>query len=76
MRVFISRIIAPVIAALVGWLTSIGLDLDPGFGPALTEATTWLILAIFGAIYGIVHRLIDKKLNPGDVADPSRRATL
>lgn len=70
MRTVISRILAPIIAALVGWLTSMGLDLDPAFGVALQEAATWFLLAVFTMLYGLIHRLIDRKVNPADVAKP------
>jgi hypothetical protein len=68
MRAVISRIIAPIIAALAAWLTAAGLDLDPGFVTAATEAATFLLLAVFGLVYGVAHKLIDRKVNPADDA--------
>jgi hypothetical protein len=67
-RTIISRLIAGPIAALVTWLVGLGLDLDPAFADHLTEATTILLMAVALTVYGLVHKLVDRKANPDDVA--------
>lgn len=71
MKAFISRILAAPIAALVAWLTSAGLDLDPGFDAMLTETATLLVLALVMAVYGVAHKFLDRWINPSDSATPS-----
>jgi hypothetical protein len=45
--------------------TKLGIDIDSAHATELaTSLGTFLALAVFG----IVHRLLDKKLNPGDAA--------
>lgn len=70
MREFISRIVAPLVAGLVTWLGSVGLNLGPDFGAALTETAVILLTAVFTLIYGVVHRIVDKFANPADAAVP------
>lgn len=71
---YISRIVAGPIAAFVAWLVGLGLELGAGFETALTEVVTLFVIAAVTSAYGVIHRLIDKRLNPGDVADPARHA--
>lgn len=73
MRAVISRIIAGPIAALVAWLIGLGLELGVGFETALTEVTTLLVLAVLTSVYGVLHKVIDKRVNPRDLADTSGR---
>jgi hypothetical protein len=64
-RPFLSRILAGWIAALVVYLNAkFGVTLD---GDTQTAILT-LALGLFSTIYSIVHRVIDKQLNPGDAA--------
>lgn len=72
MRALISRIVAGPIAALVTFLVGLGIEVGAGFETALTDAVTLFILAVLTSAYGVIHRLIDKRVNPGDVADTSR----
>lgn len=72
MRALISRIVAGPIAALVAWLVGMGLELGAGFETALTETVTLFLVAVLTVLYGVVHKLIDKVVNPGDVADTDR----
>lgn len=71
MRALISRLVAPLVALLVTWLGSAGLDLGPEFGTALTEAGVLLLTAVFTLVYGVTHRLIDRVANPADAAAPA-----
>lgn len=70
MRAFVSRLIAPIIAGLVTWLGSVGLDLGPEFGASLTETAVLFLTGAFTLVYGVAHRLIDKVVNPADAATP------
>jgi small basic protein len=64
-RPFLSRIIAGWIAALIVFLNAkFGVTLDGDTQAAILT----LGLGLFSTIYSIAHRLIDKKLNPGDAA--------
>jgi hypothetical protein len=65
LRPYISRIIAGWVAALVVYLnTKYGISLDGDTQAAILTVS----LGIFTTIYSIAHRLIDKKVNPGDAA--------
>lgn len=65
LRPFLSRIIAGWIAAVVAFMNAkYGITLD---GDTQTAIMT-LFFAIASSVYAIVHRVIDKKLNPGDAA--------
>lgn len=65
LRPYASRVIAAWIASGAAYLeTKYGIVLDPDTKANLVVGA----IAVFGTIYPIVHRLIDKKLNPGDAA--------
>lgn len=76
MKQFISRIIAAPIAALVTWLvaalTDVGIAVGPGFAAVTEETLTLLALAVFTAVYGVAHKLIDRYVNPADDAGVAR----
>lgn len=67
MRELISRLIAPFIAAFVLWLGHY-LPLGPEFQQSLSDVVVLFIGALFTAIYGVFHKIIDKKTNPLDAA--------
>lgn len=57
----IVRTIVPiVVGAVVGWLVSIGITLDPEFEVALTSALTGL----FGAVYYVIVRVLEVHVTP------------
>lgn len=68
MRTLVSRIIAGPIAALVMWLIGMGIEVGTGFETALNEAATLLVIAVGGSLYGVAHKLLDKRINPLDAA--------
>lgn len=68
LRPYISRVIASLVTALITWLLSKGIDLGADAAGHLTEAGTTLAIGGFMLIYSIIHRSLDKKLNPGDAA--------
>jgi uncharacterized membrane protein (DUF441 family) len=68
LRPYLSRLIAAALAGLVTWLAGKGIALDDTSVHTLTEAGVVVALTVFQALYAIIHRTIDKKVNPGDAA--------
>lgn len=68
LRPYLSRLIAGLVTMLLTWLMSHGIDLGTDAAGGLTEAGTALAIGGFTIIYGLIHRTLDKKLNPGDAA--------
>ena len=65
LRPFLSRVIAGLVASGAAYLqTKYGIVLDPDTKANLVVGA----LATFSVLYPIGHRLIDKKINPGDAA--------
>lgn len=65
LRPFASRILASLIAAIAAYLAQRwGITLDADTQAGLLSVT----LGIFGVVYGLVHRVLDKSVNPGDAA--------
>jgi small basic protein len=64
-RPFFSRILA-------GWLAAAAVYLNGKYGITLSGDTQAAIItlafAIFSTVYSITHRVIDKRVNPGDAA--------
>lgn len=59
---FFSRIVGAAVGAGAGVLaTKYGVDVDPGTQASVTTA-------IVVATYGVVHKVVDKRLNPLDTA--------
>lgn len=68
LRPFLSRFLASLFATLITWLLSRGIDLGKDAAGQLTEVATTLLIGAFTLFYGVLHRTIDKKVNPGDAA--------
>lgn len=68
LRPYLSRLIAPFIAAVIVWLATKGIDLPEDAAGHLTELAVIVLLAIFQIIYAVIHKTIDKKVNPQDAA--------
>ncbi len=65
LRPYASRVIAAWVASLAAYVeTKYGIVLDPDTKANLAVGA----IAVYGTIYPIVHRLLDKKWNPGDAA--------
>lgn len=60
-RSLASRAVGAGVAAVAATLASAGIDLPPEFAASLTTAGTLLV-------YGVVHRVIDRYINPADRA--------
>jgi uncharacterized membrane protein len=62
LRPFVSRLVGAAIGALAGMLsTKVGIRVDPTTQASITTAI------VVGA-YGLVHKILDKKVNPADSA--------
>ncbi len=68
LRPFLSRALASVIATLITWLLSKGIDVGKDAAGQLTEVATTVLIGAFTLFYGVIHRTIDKKVNPGAAA--------
>lgn len=69
MRTIIGRIAAVVAATITTWLISfLGVGISEQGTAELTEALTLIGVLVWGLIYAVVHKLIDRKVNPMDVA--------
>lgn len=65
LRPYLARLVAGWVATLAVYLeTRYQIILDPNTKAALVTGA----VGIFGTVYPIVHRLIDKIVNPGDAA--------
>jgi uncharacterized membrane protein (DUF441 family) len=65
LRPFFSRIAAALVALLITWLTAKGINLDQDTQSNLRQLIETTIYII---VYAISHRVIDKRVNPGDAA--------
>lgn len=73
LRPFLARIIASAVAGLAAWLAAHWtIELDADARQQITEAGLVLALAVAQwigtTVYGLVHRALSKRLNPGDAA--------
>jgi Mn2+/Fe2+ NRAMP family transporter len=70
-RAFLGRIIGAAVAGVAVWLLSkFGVVLTDEQQVRITEAAIIILMVVFTAIYSIVHKLVNTKLNPGDAAAP------
>ena len=72
LRPFLSRLLATPIAALVAWLAAKGMEVDEQTAEAFRTTALFLLMGVFQLVYSLVHRTVDKKVNPGDAATTSR----
>lgn len=69
LRPFLSRIIAPVITALLAWAAiHLGLNFGDDAAGHITEYAVVVLVAVMQFVNGMIHRGIDKKVNPVDAA--------
>jgi hypothetical protein len=69
MRAIIGRVAAVVVGAAVVWVAdAAGVHVSPDATAVLTEGLTMLGLGIWLVVYAVGHKLIDRRINPGDVA--------
>jgi hypothetical protein len=65
LRPYVSRVLAPFVAAFVVWLGGrLGIPL-PGVAESLTELLTLAVLAVLS---GVGHKVLDRRINPLDTA--------
>lgn len=71
MRTVFARIAAVIAAGIVTFLSGkLGLDVTEEARVAITEGITMLGMAVWLLLYGIFHKVINRFINPGDVAKP------
>lgn len=70
LRPIIARLAAALIASLVAWLAAQGIDVPAETQTQLIEGTVGLMLLVFGVVYALVHKLVNRKVNPADAAAP------
>jgi hypothetical protein len=69
LRPFLSRIIGWAVAGLCGWLAvRFGVSIDTDTQTELVVALVGVVIPLMGGVASVVHRLVDKRLNPGDAA--------
>lgn len=64
-----SRVAGSFVAALAAWLTARGIDV--GDTTQLTASVAAILLFVAQVVYAVVHRFIDRRVNPKDAAVPS-----
>ena len=70
-RPYLSRIIAGGVTALTAFLASkLGVVLSPDDQATLTQGGVVLLIALTQPLYGLVHKFLDRWINPTDAADP------
>ena len=74
LRPYFSRLIAPLVAALLLYLGTKGINLPEDAAGHLTEVGAIALVAVFQIISAIVHRTVDKKVNPADAAGANEAA--
>lgn len=68
-RPILSRVLASWIAAIAIWLAAhYNVVLDETAQQQLAAGFLAMLFAIGQTVYAVVHRVADKKLNPGDAA--------
>lgn len=75
LRPVVARLAGALVAALVTWLAGkYGIVIPEEAKGQLTEGTVAIMLALFTAVYALVHRYVSMKTNPTDAATPSMAA--
>lgn len=68
-RPMLSRVIGAWVAALAVWLTAkFGVAVDDSQQEQVIAGALAVTFALGQTVYAIVHRLVDKRVNPGDAA--------
>lgn len=70
LRPILGRIAGTVAGAIIAWLVASGVEIDAATQEQIRLATDALMLAVYGIVYAIVHRLWSKRFNPADAAAP------
>lgn len=68
LKPYISRVIAGLVASLAGWLVTKHITLDGDTQQQLIAAMIGIASAMFAVIYALLHKWIDKLVNPTDGA--------
>lgn len=71
LRPVLARVAAALIGAAAAWLAAKGVELDAETQAQLIEGIVGLMLAVFGVVYAVAHKMINARLNPADTATPA-----
>jgi hypothetical protein len=74
MHVYVARLVASFVTALVTWLANKFVFFEFLISPENTEAVLALSMATGFAVYGLVHRRLSKVMNPADSAKEPEQA--
>lgn len=69
LRPFLSRVLAPLITAALAWVAMHwGMDFGTDAAGHITEYAVVILVGLMQLVNGLIHRSIDKKVNPVDAA--------
>ena len=69
LRPFLSRVLGPLITGALTWMAlHWGVDFGTDAAGHITEYAVVVLVAVMQLVNGLVHRTIDKKVNPVDAA--------
>ena len=68
LKPYLSRIIATIIGSFFAWLTAKNINVDADTQQQAMAAITGVATVIFGVLYAVFHKIVDKWINPGDSA--------
>lgn len=69
LRPILSRVVGAWVAALAVWLSAkLGIVLDDSAQEQIIAGGIAVAFALAQTVYAVVHRAIDKRVNPGDAA--------
>lgn len=71
MRAIVGRAAAAIVAAIVTWIASVfGIEVTAETAATWTDALTVLGIGFWGVAYAVIHKLLDRHINPADAAAP------
>lgn len=70
LRPIFSRIIGALVGGFAAYLAGKGFTIDQ----QTIDASVTVLMTIFTIVYSLVHRAVDVKVNPKDIASPSKAA--
>jgi hypothetical protein len=68
LKPYLSRVIATLIAGFVGFLASHQINVDGDTQAQAISAITSVVTVVFGILYAVFHKILDKWINPADGA--------
>lgn len=76
LRVILGRVVGGWVASLVAWLTlRYGIEVSNDQVQTVVANVVTVMMFVFTTLYAVLHKAIDRKLNPGDVAKERRQVS-